>query len=127
MPRRLPPAPCALALARSPRSKAAASYRQSNGSAGQGSDLGSGSEEAGADSGSEAGLGGGSDAGSGGAAPQRLLVRLLVPQPLCGVIIGKNGATIRQYAADTRTVIRVTSGEAAQVGALPTLTADAVW
>lgn len=108
----------------SPRSKAAASYRQSNGSgsAGQGSDPSSGSasgaDEPGADSASEGDLGGGpgSEAGSGGApAPQRLLVRLLVPQPLCGVIIGKNGATIRQYASDTRTVIRVTSGEAAQV------------
>lgn len=46
--------------------------------------------------------------------PQRLLVRLLVPQPLCGVIIGKNGATIRNYATDTGTTIRVTSGEAQQ-------------
>lgn len=42
-------------------------------------------------------------------------MRLLVPQALCGVIIGKNGATIRSYAGDTGTVIRVTSGEAAQV------------
>jgi hypothetical protein len=33
-------------------------------------------------------------------------VRLLVPQPLCGIIIGKNGVTIRNYAADTGTVIR---------------------
>lgn len=40
------------------------------------------------------------------ARPLRLLVRLLVPQPLCGVIIGKNGVTIRNYAADTNTVIR---------------------
>ncbi|PSC70603.1 RNA-binding Nova-1 [Micractinium conductrix] len=48
------------------------------------------------------------------ARPLRLLVRLLVPQPLCGVIIGKNGVTIRNYAADTNTVIRVTSSEAAQ-------------
>ncbi|KAL4446287.1 hypothetical protein ABPG77_003094 [Micractinium sp. CCAP 211/92] len=47
--------------------------------------------------------------------PLRLLVRLLVPQPLCGVIIGKNGVTIRNYAADTGTIIRVTSNEAAQV------------
>ncbi|KAL4423789.1 hypothetical protein ABPG75_001090 [Micractinium tetrahymenae] len=47
--------------------------------------------------------------------PLRLLVRLLVPQPLCGVIIGKNGVTIRNYAADTGTVIRVTSNEASQV------------
>ncbi len=38
--------------------------------------------------------------------PLRLLVRLLVPQPLCGVIIGKNGVTIRNYAADTGTIIR---------------------
>ena len=39
-------------------------------------------------------------------APRRLLVKLLVPQPLCGIIIGKNGVTIRQFAADTGTSIR---------------------
>lgn len=38
--------------------------------------------------------------------PLHLLVRLLVPQPLCGVIIGKHGCTIRNYAANTNTVIR---------------------
>lgn len=41
-------------------------------------------------------------------------MRLLVPQPLCGVIIGKNGVTIQRYAANTSTVIRVTSSEASQ-------------
>lgn len=64
--------------------------------------------------GSEEGESGSEEAGGGVQAP-RLLVRLLVPQPLCGVIIGKSGATIRNYAADTGTVIRVTSGEAAQL------------
>eukprot|EP00887_Chlorella_sp_A99_P006024 scaffold27.g6024.t1 len=45
------------------------------------------------------------DAGSEEPTSQRLLLKLLVPQPLCGIIIGKNGVTIRQYAADTGTVI----------------------
>lgn len=86
----------------SPRSKAAASLRSAPGSSVSG---GPASEE-GDSSGEEAG---------GGTQALRLLVRLLVPQPLCGVIIGKSGTTIRNYAADTGTVIRVTSGEAAQL------------
>ncbi|PRW61288.1 RNA-binding Nova-2-like isoform X1 isoform B [Chlorella sorokiniana] len=86
----------------SPRSKAAAGLRSAAGSSVSG---GPGSEE---------GESSGEEVGSGTQAP-RLLVRLLVPQPLCGVIIGKSGATIRNYATDTGTVIRVTSGEAAQL------------
>jgi hypothetical protein len=43
------------------------------------------------------------------AGPQHLLIRLLVPQPLCGVIIGKHGSTIRACAAESDTIIRVTS------------------
>lgn len=35
-----------------------------------------------------------------------LLVKLLVPQSLCGIIIGRSGATIRQFAADTQTNIK---------------------
>ena len=38
--------------------------------------------------------------------PLHLLVRLLLPVPMCGLVIGKNGTTIRSYAADTNTVIR---------------------
>ncbi len=36
----------------------------------------------------------------------RLLVKLLVPQSLCGIIIGRSGATIRQFAAETHTTIK---------------------
>lgn len=49
------------------------------------------------------------EAGGDLAGPQHLLIRLLVPQPLCGVIIGKHGSTIRTCAADSDTIIRVTS------------------
>lgn len=41
----------------------------------------------------------------------RLLVKLLVPQPLCGIIIGKGGSTVRSFSTDTQTTIRVTSPE----------------
>lgn len=41
--------------------------------------------------------------------PIHLAIKLLVPQPLCGIIIGKGGATVRNYAASTRTQIRVTA------------------
>ncbi|KAL6784804.1 hypothetical protein ACKKBF_B03285 [Auxenochlorella protothecoides x Auxenochlorella symbiontica] len=43
----------------------------------------------------------------------RLLLKMLVPQPLCGIIIGKAGATIRSFSNDTQTTIRVTHGEGA--------------
>lgn len=36
----------------------------------------------------------------------RLLLKMLVPQPLCGIIIGKAGATIRSFSNDTQTTIR---------------------
>lgn len=36
----------------------------------------------------------------------RLLVKLLVPQTLCGIIIGRSGCTIRQFASDTQTSIK---------------------
>lgn len=36
----------------------------------------------------------------------RLLVKLLVPQALCGIIIGRSGTTIRQFASDTQTNIK---------------------
>ncbi|KAL4856589.1 hypothetical protein ACK3TF_003042 [Chlorella vulgaris] len=49
------------------------------------------------------------EAGGDLAGPQHLLIRLLVPQPLCGVIIGKHGSTIRTCAADSDTTIRLTS------------------
>ncbi|KDD74404.1 hypothetical protein H632_c1337p0, partial [Helicosporidium sp. ATCC 50920] len=42
----------------------------------------------------------------------RLVLKLLVPQSLCGIIIGKSGATIRGYAAETGTSIRVVAGHA---------------
>lgn len=35
-----------------------------------------------------------------------LLVKLLVPQSLCGIIIGRSGTTIRQFASDTQTSIK---------------------
>lgn len=54
------------------------------------------------------GVGAGEESGDP-AGPQHLLIRLLVPQPLCGVVIGKHGFTIRTYAADSDTIIRVTS------------------
>ena len=41
--------------------------------------------------------------------PIHLAIKLLVPQPLCGIIIGKGGATVRSYAASTQTQIRVTA------------------
>ncbi|GAB4814901.1 hypothetical protein N2152v2_001947 [Parachlorella kessleri] len=41
----------------------------------------------------------------------RLLVKLLVPQSLCGIIIGRSGSTIRQFAADTQTNIKVTAAD----------------
>jgi predicted RNA-binding protein YlqC (UPF0109 family) len=66
----------------SPRSKAAASFPRSSSSSGL------------------------EDEDQAAPAAPHLLVRLLVPQPLCGVIIGKHGATIRNYAATTNTVIR---------------------
>lgn len=59
--------------------------------------------------------GGGADP-SGGEPPSeeaRLVVKLLVPQPLCGIIIGRSGATVRAYAADTGTQIRVAAPEGA--------------
>ncbi len=40
----------------------------------------------------------------------RLLVKLLVPQSLCGIIIGRSGTTIRQFAADTQTNIKCAGG-----------------
>lgn len=36
----------------------------------------------------------------------RLQLKVLVPQALCGIIIGKMGSTIRGFAADTGTNIR---------------------
>lgn len=36
----------------------------------------------------------------------RLLLKLLVPQSLCGIIIGRSGITIRQVATDTETIIK---------------------
>ena len=45
--------------------------------------------------------------------PPRLLLKLLVPQPLCGIIIGKSGVTIRNCAQETRTAIRVNAVEGA--------------
>ena len=45
------------------------------------------------------------------AEPPRLLLKLLVPQPLCGIIIGKSGVTIRTCATETRTAIRVNAVE----------------
>ncbi len=39
-----------------------------------------------------------------GKSPQ---LRLLVPTPLCGSIIGKGGATIRSFAEDSQAAITV--------------------
>lgn len=41
----------------------------------------------------------------------RLAIKLLVPQPLCGIIIGKGGATVRAYSQQTNTSIRVTASD----------------
>ena len=38
----------------------------------------------------------------------RLLLKLLIPIPICGIIIGKGGSTIKAISLDTSTVIRVT-------------------
>ena len=38
-------------------------------------------------------------------------MKLLVPQPLCGIIIGRGGTTVRTYSADTATQIKVTAPE----------------
>lgn len=46
-----------------------------------------------------------------GTSPARLMVKILVPQLLCGIIIGRGGATVRAMAAETDTVIRVTAPE----------------
>ena len=43
--------------------------------------------------------------------PTRFLVKVLVPQAMCGIVIGKGGATVRAVSADTGTFIRVTSPE----------------
>ena len=48
--------------------------------------------------------------------PVHLAVKLLVPQNLCGIIIGKHGATVRTYSNDTSTLIRVTAPEGPAIG-----------
>jgi RNA-binding protein Nova len=48
--------------------------------------------------------------------PVHLAIKLLVPQPLCGIIIGKLGATVKAYAADTQTQIRVTAPDGPAAG-----------
>ena len=46
----------------------------------------------------------------------QLLVKLLVPIPLCGIIIGKGGSTIKAISTDTSTIIRVTIPQDLQQG-----------
>lgn len=41
----------------------------------------------------------------------RLSVKLLVPQQLCGIIIGRGGATVKAYSQQTETQIRVVAPE----------------
>jgi len=48
--------------------------------------------------------------------PVHLAIKLLVPQPLCGIIIGKMGTTVKAYAADTQTQIRVTAPDGPAAG-----------
>ncbi len=48
--------------------------------------------------------------------PVHLAIKLLVPQPLCGIIIGKMGTTVKAYAADTQTQIRVTAPDGPTAG-----------
>ncbi len=43
--------------------------------------------------------------------PPRLVVRLLAPQAMCGIIIGRAGATVRAAAGGTGTQIRVAAPE----------------
>lgn len=37
----------------------------------------------------------------------RLLIRFLVPQALCGIIIGRGGSTIKNFSTETQTQIRI--------------------
>jgi hypothetical protein len=43
-------------------------------------------------------------------------LRLLVPTPLCGAIIGKGGATIRSFAEDSRAAITVSPQDKQPLG-----------